>query len=611
MDIEQLGPYQLRRELGRGGMGTVYEGVNLDNGEPAAVKLLAASLARQEGFRERFEAEIQTLLKLNHPNIVRLFGFGEQHGDLFYAMELVDGPSLEEELRQGRRFDWREVTRIGIEMCGALRHAHDRGIIHRDIKPGNLLQGSDGRVKLSDFGIARLFGNAGITTADSILGTAEYMAPEQAAGKPVGPRSDLYSLGAVFYVLLTRRTLFQAKTLAEVLHKQQYEQPEPVSEYADDLPEMLGQIVDQLVEKDPRKRIPSPALLERQLRAMEHALSLRLEWDDPSGEDDPTGEDIERPESEVSDEPPADIGRVPPTRRASGATEPSSGVEPTERPMDSQHPDRLAETKRTAAFEKLVTAPIARKSASEDHFTAVAEGDLDRADRPETPPAWVSPRTWMLVASLIVVGLAVWYFLQPPSADRLYEQIRAQTADGTVSTLGRAEDRIDRFLHLYPNDDRCKEISDYKRQIDLVQLERKFRLRSKGLATTENLAPIERSYLEAIHCLQYDADRALVKLEAIVDLYDGQADPTGPTADCLELARRRVDQLRQQIERQAAKHLAVIKVKLQQAAEIRKTDPSGARRRYRAILELYREKPWAAEPLNRARDALAEIEPDE
>ncbi len=139
MQPDHLGPYRIVRPLGRGGMGAVYEGVNGETGESAAVKILAGSLAGEEGFRQRFEAEIEALRMLRHPNIVRLFGFGEQEGFLYYAMELVDGPSLEQELRNGRRFTWLETARIGIETCRALRHAHDRGIIHRDIKPANLL----------------------------------------------------------------------------------------------------------------------------------------------------------------------------------------------------------------------------------------------------------------------------------------------------------------------------------------------------------------------------------------------------------------------------------------------------------------------------------------
>jgi len=195
MQLEQLGPYKIGRTLGRGGMGTVYAGVSLESGEDAAVKVLSAAMAREEGFRERFEAEIESLRKLSHPNIVKLFGFGEQDGHLFYSMELVDGHSLEEELQAGRTFDWRETTDLAIQVCRALKHAHDRGVIHRDIKPANLLLAADGTVKLSDFGIAKLFGNSGMTADGGVLGTAEYMAPEQADGRPVTHRCDLYSLG--------------------------------------------------------------------------------------------------------------------------------------------------------------------------------------------------------------------------------------------------------------------------------------------------------------------------------------------------------------------------------------------------------------------------------
>src|SRR5688500_14798918 len=125
MKLEQLGPYRVGRQIGQGGMGTVFEGGGIETSEPAAIKILSAHLAREEGFRERFEVEIATLKKLRHPNTVRLFGYGEQDGHLFYAMELVRGASLEEELRRGRRFDWQEATRIAVKMCRALKHAHD------------------------------------------------------------------------------------------------------------------------------------------------------------------------------------------------------------------------------------------------------------------------------------------------------------------------------------------------------------------------------------------------------------------------------------------------------------------------------------------------------
>ncbi len=215
MDPERVGPYRVLRRLGRGGMGVVYEAEEQPGGQRVAVKLVAATAELDHGLRTRFEAEIHTLRKLNHPNIVRLLGFGEEAGQLYYAMELVEGESLESELARGRRFDWREVVQIAVQVCQALRHAHDRGIIHRDIKPSNLLLSPAGEVKLSDFGIARIFGQTRLTMPGNVVGTAEFMAPEQAEGQTAGPGADLYSLGAVMYVLLAGKPLFRARSLPE------------------------------------------------------------------------------------------------------------------------------------------------------------------------------------------------------------------------------------------------------------------------------------------------------------------------------------------------------------------------------------------------------------
>jgi serine/threonine protein kinase len=197
MQLTQLGPYVIGKPLGKGGMGSVYAASDPQTGQRVAIKALSPQLATAEGFRERFEAEIESLKTLRHDGIVRLYGYGEQNGVLFYAMELVDGISLEDELKAGRRFNWREVTSIAIQLSLALKHAHDHGIVHRDIKPANILLTEDERVKLADFGIARLFGTTSLTTAGGVLGTADYMSPEQADGRPVTARCDQYSLGGV------------------------------------------------------------------------------------------------------------------------------------------------------------------------------------------------------------------------------------------------------------------------------------------------------------------------------------------------------------------------------------------------------------------------------
>lgn len=606
-----LGPYRIVRELGRGGMGTVYEAVGTETNQPAAIKLLSAALAREEGFRDRFEAEIETLLKLKHPNIVRLFGFGEQEGNLFYAMELVDGSSLEEELRGGRRFTWREVTQIGIQTSRALRHAHDRGVIHRDIKPGNLLVTEDGQVKLSDFGIARLFGSTGMTSLGSVLGTAEYMAPEQAGGSPVGPRADLYSLGAVFYVLLTGRPVFQAKSLPEVLHKHRFEKPDPVGRHAADVPAMLEAIIAQLLEKDPAGRVPNATILGRQLEAMERALSLRREpANDSTGEIATQSPDSGGPKPSAAADRHGLSEEGPATGIGGGPASESPGSQAAPVPARSgpaPSDEELPETKATRAFEQYAGAdrPTEEPKPS-GRFTSVDEDELDLVETPDAGRPWISPHTVMLAVGLLAVGLIVWYFLQPPSADALYQRITAQTAGESVESLREAEDEIRQFLTLYPRDPRSEQLREYQNEIDLHRLEFRFELRAKGLADTEGLMPVERAYLEALNHLRLDPDQGALKLQALVDLYGDRAEESGRVGQCLELARRRLERLGEQLRRQSAQQLALVQDRLDRADQLRHSDPDRARAMYQAVIQLYGEKSWAGPAIRRARQALSE-----
>ncbi len=194
-------------------MGAVYKGLHAKSGEAVAIKVISPGVANQLRFRRRFNAEIETLMRLRHPNIVQLVGVGEEQGLLFYVMEFVDGHSLHDHLRQYKRIDWTEAIQIGVDVTAALKHAHDLGIIHRDIKPANLMVNKEGRIKLTDFGIAKLFGSTDMTAAGSVIGTADYMPPEQAEGKGVTVRSDLYSLGSVMFALLSGRPPFAGKSV--------------------------------------------------------------------------------------------------------------------------------------------------------------------------------------------------------------------------------------------------------------------------------------------------------------------------------------------------------------------------------------------------------------
>src|SRR5215813_14097471 len=290
MQLTRLGPYEIEKPLGKGGMGSVYAAVDSQTGQRVAIKALSPQLAMAEGFRERFEAEIESLKTLKHEGIVRLYGYGEQDGVLFYSMELVDGTSLDDELKAGRRFNWREVTNIAIQLSLALKHAHDHGIVHRDIKPANVLLYDDEKLKLADFGIARLFGTNQLTTAGGVLGTADYMSPEQADGRPVTARCDQYSLGGVMYALLTGRPPFRATNLPQMLQLQRFAKPEPVRAFAPDTPEQLEHLIAQLLAKDPGERFPNTQVLARHLQAMAMALSrpaaddFELPMDHPGSE---------------------------------------------------------------------------------------------------------------------------------------------------------------------------------------------------------------------------------------------------------------------------------------------------------------------------------------
>jgi len=606
MPFDHLGPYQLVGKLGRGGMGTVYEGVHRESGEPAAVKLLAAALAQEEGFRVRFESEIETLRKLNHPNIVRLFGFGEQDGHLFYAMELVDGNSLEEELQRGRRFDWREAARIGIEMCLALRHAHDRGIVHRDIKPGNLLLTKDGHIKLSDFGIARLFGNARLTNDGNVLGTAEYMAPEQAEGRPVDYRADLYSLGALLYALLARRPVFRGRSLLDVLHKQRYDPPDPIRKHAPEVPEEFEHILTQLLEKEPERRIPNASILGRRLEEMLHALSTSPETMEASADWFEPGDPSPPPmNATVAVPPPDDIPDQPTLHEPAGNLPVTEVL--TDAASHEERPEPILQI--SSPVEKKPAAPSTDNLPSVGRFIVVGEDELDQAVEEPIHHPIISLQTWALASALLSLGLIAWWFLRPPTADTLFDRIAAHAADKSLESLLLAEPDINDFVNRFPDDIRAGQLREYAREIDLYRLEKTFDRRVRGQEGSKGLSPIEQLYLEALTISRYDPVRAIAKLRAIVDLNNQPGDNAGPAGQCLTLARRKLDQLQNQVKKNSADQLAILKDRLHAADAMRANDPETAQAMYRAVIELYSDKPWAAEAVDIARKALNQKTP--
>lgn len=583
VQFEQLGPYRLGKKLGQGGMGSVFEATDTTTGEPAAVKVLAPALAADESFRVRFQAEIESLKKLRHPNIVRLYGYGEQGGTLFYAMELVEGTSLEDELRAGHRYSWREVTDMAVKICRALKHAHDHGVIHRDIKPANLLITPSGELKLSDFGIARLFGNTRMTSDGGVLGTAEYMAPEQADGRPVTDRCDQYSLGGVMYALLAGRPPFRAGSLLEMLQLQRYADPDPVRRYAPETPAELEGIIQQLLHKDPQKRFANTLLVARSLEAMEKGLSISI-----------AREQLREPVQPAPDSPLLDPG--------------ATTLIPSQVGKDAEayELDTPYQTEATVAFAQAPPPAeppaIAAPAVEEPRFTKV-EDELKGVPRPwHTELATVlSPPTIALACGLIAIGAAVWYALQPPSADRLFDRVETLLLEGEPTDLHEAETAADDFLKLYVKDPRVRQMRKYRAEIRLGLDERRAELNARRLRRSDARSAAERAYIEAVQSVKTQPEQATAKLQALIDLYgDSPQDQ-----HFVELARRQLAELNQQIAGYSKQDLRAIAARLDYARQIEGTEPKLARKIRQGVVQLYGDKPWAAAQVRKARESLA------
>jgi eukaryotic-like serine/threonine-protein kinase len=262
------GRYELGPRLGVGGMSTVVSAFDQRLEREVAIKLLAEHLADDNQFVARFRREALAAARLVHPNIVQVFDFGldEATHRQYIAMELVRGQSGAEILRDEGVLEVREALSIVAQACRGLEYAHRNGVVHRDVKPGNLLRGEDGVVKLADFGIAKAISEeSSITQVGSVLGTAAYLAPEQAAGEQAGPAADLYALGVVTYQLLSGRLPYEAQSLTELALKQQREVPPRLDELNPDVTPQLALAVDRALALDPRQRPPSADDLRRAL----------------------------------------------------------------------------------------------------------------------------------------------------------------------------------------------------------------------------------------------------------------------------------------------------------------------------------------------------------
>jgi serine/threonine-protein kinase len=595
MQPTQLGPYKIRSRLGRGGMGAVYEAEDTGSGRLVAVKTLAAHIGDDAGLRRRFTAEIETLKALRHPGIVQLLAFGEEDGVPYFAMELVTGKSLEQVLRSGRLFTWRETVGLALEIVRALKSAHDHGVVHRDLKPANLLlldAPTDGTtVRLADFGIARLFGDAGQTLAGTVVGTAEFMAPEQAAGKAVDQRADLYALGLVMFAMLAGRPPFHGGDVTRVLERQRREAPPRVATMVPGVPPELDQLIDRLLAKDPAQRPANALAVGRLLAAIDalpdtHAQAGAVVIDHCAAT-------RAMPDAETAALPTAANGPA-----ADDATRPHTA---------GPRASAFAHARTVPAETAPAAAPAAR-----NRFTTIE--DLHRATRQRAAADRRRQRIWQTaaVAATAAVILGVGSFvLRPRTADTLYTRIAAIAAD-EASDLRDARSLIAEFLQRYPADGRAGEVRELDHRLDVDMLERKARRRPR---TDRPLPPIERDYRAAMAREAESPAACVAALEALraVTTADGgtgeaaRDDAGASTALWLALVSRQIDRLAPLAAREREEDATRARAVLAEAAALATAAGAAAGAERAALADRRRTLLQSLVALNAARPHMAPL----
>jgi serine/threonine-protein kinase len=597
MSENKMGPYLLQGVVGRGGMGTVYKAQHDSTGEIVAIKALSPTYSNDSHFRSRFESEIQALLKLDHPNIVRLLSFGQEDGNLYFAMELVEGKSLFHHQKSGVKFDWRDAIMISRDVASGLRHAHDRGIIHRDLKPGNLIRSTNGVVKITDFGIAKEFG-ADHNTRDNVLGTLDFMSPEQAKGQPVTIRSDLFSLGVVIYTLLSGKPPFSANSMEESLRNLTSVPAPQLSSVSSGVPDELDSLISQLIKKRPDDRIPTAQVFLNKLKEVEHKLKHYSEAKTAHGvsESDEPSESL-KPSSGTKIKTLSDKGLTEglfvPTRQGKNL-KPKS---PTVHEKTIEHKSGEVVPREDDDFES-------GDVESPDYFNPVTDNQrkfaVGETDEDKASP-WKSAIP-IMVALFVVLALAIFGItqaLKKPSADQLYEAIAA-----SEQKPNKVRSEINDFLERFPEDDRVEEIRGLEKVASAMAYINRMKVRN-GMSGENRLSKMERELIKIVKNAEDDSVEGFSQLMAFVNIHKTPEEADDDQVACFKAAENYLVKLRNDAENQLDWYDESIDAALQRAAESK--NPVQQEEIYESIIELYGKTEWAKPKVDIAKGLLDDL----
>ena len=613
MTLKKIGPYKLEGILGRGGMGTVYRGLHTDTDQEHAIKVLAPRFADDQHFRGRFEAEIQALLKLDHENIVSLLSYGQDLGQLFFAMELVNGKSLFQMQKAGHKFNWRQVLNIARDCASGLRHAHDRGVIHRDLKPGNLMMADavddrPAQVKLTDFGIAKRFGSSQ-NTGTNILGTMDFMSPEQARGEPVTARSDLYSLGAVLFTLLAGKPPFSSNSVEESLRNLTNVPAPSVTISNPAVPKPIDDLIGKLMAKKPEARIATALVLLHKISDIENELR-----DDASAQTS-HGQASSKKTKILSDDQATGLTPTDELTMSSGGHLGAAKTIGIVQGPTSEHRATSEHLPDSEHNEDLTLAPVDSDLGSEkkDYFNQVT----DSLRRQHLEPTSTTPnRSRGLLPSMLalvgVIALLIYGVSRataPKTAEQLFAEIELSNDEPN-----KVVEEIGLFLENYPDDPRASSLAELQsiglaiKDFQAVKNTLTVRARAPG-----GLTDVEQKFLELANLAKEDERLAGEKMAAFALVHNAIA-LDERDMKCVQAAKSYNLKLNHELRVKAESTLGLIRNAFFSANQME--NPREALEHNQSLLKLYSDTDFSAlenpaqgtEVLGQIRSRVAELD---